>query len=94
MKKCTDCKYCVQEDYGYSNWTVEGTTADCLVSSHPNFPVDRFYKEEPELNFADQCTNFCAGDGPEIDCDREEDFPNGYSDDIEIRELLTKWGGS
>jgi hypothetical protein len=32
--KCTDCKYCVEQDEGYSNWTVEGTEIDCLLGKN------------------------------------------------------------
>ena len=96
-KKCTDCKYCVQEDYGYSNYTVEGTNADCLLGLHTNMPVDRFYGEEPELEYADKCERFFGGDGPEIDVDREllsnweEPLSSAYTEDNEIGILLDAW---
>jgi hypothetical protein len=97
MKKCTDCKYCVQEDYGYSNYTVEGTNADCLLGEHPDMPVDRFYGEEPELQYAEKCDRFIAGEGPGIDVDREaladwnDPLSSAYTDDEEIKELLDRW---
>ena len=89
--KCINCKYCVQKDYGYSNWTVEGTEADCLLNLHPNFPIDRFYGDEPELDFAKKCENFTEGESVEIDCDQEGGEVWEYSDDPEIIELLKKW---
>ncbi len=89
--KCTECKYCVQQDYGYSNYTVEGTDCNCLLGKNPKFPMDRFYNEEPELNFAEMCKDFILGDSVEIDCDREGSFPDDYSDDNEIRFLLIAW---
>ena len=89
--KCTDCKYCVEEDFGYSNYTVEGTIADCLKSLNPDLPEDRWYKEEPALDYAEKCNSFSEGKTVQIDCDREEDFPDGYADDLEIIELLKIW---
>ena len=85
---CTDCKYCIEEDYGYSNWTVEGTEVDCLIKAHPNFPVDRFYGEEPELKFAKKCSRFVKGYPVEVDCDQELGDLWEYSDDPEIITLL------
>ena len=91
IMKCTECKYCVEEEYGYSNWTVEGVEVDCLLGKHPKFPVDRFYGEEEDLLFASKCKKFIRGGSTEIDCDREDDFPEDYSDDEEIRKLLVVW---
>jgi hypothetical protein len=90
MKKCTDCKYCIEEDYGYSNYTVEGTDVDCLIGAHPNFPVDRWYGEEPELEYAENCEKFSEGECVQVDCDRDEGNLWNYSDDPEIIELLKK----
>lgn len=98
--KCTDCKYCLQEDYGYSNYTVEGTTVSCLLGKHPYSSFDRFYGEEPKLDFATDCAWFKLGNGVCIDVDRdltEYDYksgrytkgvPEAYSNDPEIQELL------
>ena len=90
-KKCIDCSYCVRQEYGYSNYTVEGVEVHCLLDANPKFPVDSFYGEEPELKYANQCEKFLPGDCVDIDCDREWHFPNGYSDNPVIRELLIKW---
>ncbi|MCP4392655.1 MAG: hypothetical protein GY804_00010 [Alphaproteobacteria bacterium] len=95
--KCTDCKYCVEEDYGSSNYTVEGTDVDCLLGLNPSLPEDRFWGEEPVLTFAETCEKFEAGVGVDIDCDREDltnsDDPlsSAYAEDPEIKLLLDKW---
>ncbi len=95
--KCTDCKYCVEEEYGYSNYTVEGTEVDCLLGLNPSLPEDRFWGEEPALKFAETCEKFEAGVGVDIDCDREDltnsDDPlsSAYAEDPEIKLLLDKW---
>jgi hypothetical protein len=70
-KNCQDCKFCVLEDYGYSNYTVEGTLVHCGKNIHPDSPFDRFYGKELRLEFANKCHGFEAGNAIEIDVDRE-----------------------
>jgi hypothetical protein len=36
FKTCADCMYCIHQDYGYSNWTVEGTTSECSLNRRPD----------------------------------------------------------
>lgn len=91
MKKCDECKYCIQIEEGYSNYTVEGNTADCLLNKNPDFPVDTFYREEPALEFADKCESFIEGKCVNIDVEREEGYLENYSDDPEIKELLRNY---
>jgi len=93
MNKCTNCDYCVLIDEGYSNYTVEGTTAHCLLDKNPGFPVDIFYEEEDALNFAEGCESFSEGQPVSIDVDRDllEDYDDSleaYSDDPTIKNLL------
>ena len=95
--KCTDCKYSLKVDYGYFNWTVEGTDVYCLLNLNPDLPVDHFYGEEPYFLFAEKCDKFCEGISVEIDCDRvaladyEYLLSSAYTDDPEIKLLLDKW---
>jgi hypothetical protein len=89
--KCTDCKYCVLQEYGWSNWTVEGKEADCLLGKNPDFPADNFYTEATELKYAEKCSCFCKGTPVDIDVEREDGFPEGYSDDPYIIVLLVNW---
>lgn len=35
--KCTECKFCIMHDTGYSNYTVEGTDVDCIINLNPAF---------------------------------------------------------
>jgi len=91
MKNCDECKYCLLQDYGYSNYTVEGTTADCLLKLNPNLPKDHFYGEAEGLDFADTCQKYTAGDNVYIDCDQEDGSLENYSDDEEIKELLRNY---
>lgn len=34
-RACTTCLLCLREDYGYSNYTTEGTTLGCLAGLNP-----------------------------------------------------------
>jgi hypothetical protein len=71
MKICSDCKFCVFLDYGYSNYTVEGTSFNCAEKVHPDGQFDRFYGLDKRLEFAAQCNKFEPGEAIEMDCDRE-----------------------
>jgi hypothetical protein len=50
------CKFAIHEDFGYSNYTVEGTTFHCAK----------------KLNPAKGCIGFEEGEGPKIDVERED----------------------
>jgi hypothetical protein len=90
MMKCTDCKYCVEQDNGYSNYTVEGTEADCLLSKNPDFPSDRWYHEDEALNYASECASFTKGDSVHFDVEGETTVED-YKEDDEIYRLLLLW---
>jgi hypothetical protein len=62
MKSCENCKNCILHDYGYSNYTVEGTNVICSKSVHPNGEFDRFYGTDLRLNWAESCPQFEAGE--------------------------------
>lgn len=103
-RSCEQCYYCLLEDYGWSNWTPEGTEAYCLKGLHPSGHkgFDRGWGEDGRLFFAEQCPGFTAGDSIEVDVDKEEQ-PFGsqepwwhfYIKDDERRELAAalaaKW---
>jgi len=61
-KKCSNCVFAWMRDYGYSDYTVEGTEINCALDLNPGFPTDRFYFESKELLFAEQCPKFEEGD--------------------------------
>ena len=71
FKKCTECKYHILRDEGYSNYTVEGTSFNCALGLNPHAPFDNFYSKAPELNFAESCNSFKSGLGLQIDVDGE-----------------------
>lgn len=91
---CNTCKYCVLEDYGYSNYTVEGTYQDCLLNLNPGFPVDHWYGKTEENKGAVDCRRYVQGEPIELDVDRDYGYPEGYSDDQEIIELLIEYDDS
>lgn len=91
MSKCTDCRYCIEEDWGYSNYTVEGTEVNCLLNKNPDFPTDRFYGENEKLNFAATCDGFVDGESIHIDVEKEEGPLENYSDDEDIKLLLREY---
>jgi hypothetical protein len=92
IKSCASCKFALHDDWGYSNYTVEGTSFHYLKSLHPAGSFDEFYGEDERMKFADQCASYIKGEGVFIDCDREASGENGdlspYSDDPEIKQLL------
>ncbi len=71
-RSCDDCRHCFNVDYGYSNYTTEGTEIYCEIDAHPDAPFDRFYGEDPRLNFASRCKSFSEGEGISMDVDREQ----------------------
>ena len=71
MISCNNCAHALLEDYGYSNYTVEGTYFHCILKKHPEAPFDRFYGEDKRLNFATQCPAFSSGCPEELDVDKE-----------------------
>lgn len=72
-KKCSECDFAILDDYGYSNYTTEGTTVHCSKALHPDGDFDRYYGEDKRDSFAETCSAFSSEVGPvEVDCDRED----------------------
>lgn len=61
-KNCADCKNCVMVDYGFSDWTVEGTDLICAKGAHPKMPFDRWYNENTLVTFAENCSEYVESD--------------------------------
>lgn len=72
-KTCCDCRFAVNIDFGYSNYTVEGTTFHCAKKAHPDGEFDRFYGEEKKLKYAGECGQFEAGECVDMDVDGENE---------------------
>lgn len=69
-RTCLDCKFHVSVDFGYSNYTVEGTTFNCAKQAHPDGDFDQFYGQEKKLKFAQECAQFEEGEGVDMDVDQ------------------------
>lgn len=76
-KVCTACMFCKHEDFGYSNYTVEGTTLGCLWEF---FTEEEKYLDETQVvemrKRAEDCEFYKEGTGIYNDCDGEEKIPN------------------
>ena len=67
---CNTCKYAVYKDYGYSNYTVEGTDFECAMNAHPSGTFDRFYGKAKELEFGLTCKKWQEGEPIQMDVER------------------------
>ena len=94
-KGCETCQYFVREDYGYSNWTTEGTNGDCLLSLNSLLPADldawgdKKSLTERALAFGETCASRVEGEGPWFDCDGGV-TNESYKDRPVIYQLLLK----
>lgn len=88
--KCIDCKFCLLKDYGYSNYTVEGTDADCLLKMNPEFPCDSWYGDAEAHDFANVCPRFKAGAPVEVDVDNDYGHLVNYAYDGEVKEIIER----
>ena len=88
---CETCKFLRRQDYGYSNWTVEGATLDCLKRLHPMEEIDDQFESRAfaeAMAFGATCAGRVEGDGPYFDCDGETTVEE-YKGDAELYALLT-----
>ena len=93
-KHCSNCKWAVSVDYGYSNYTVEGSEVYCIQKEHPEDGYDRWYGHSKEGEYASSCEMHTSGEPIDIDVEREGgDFIN-YVEDIEVKGYLMLLGVS
>ena len=71
-KRCDNCGYCILKDYGYSNYTVEGTTVVCSINAHPSGGFDRWYGRDHRLKHANECDHFVKDDPVHLDVDVDD----------------------
>ena len=97
-RKCTECAWLARQDAGYSNYTVEETELICLLRLNPALPATESYSHETEqsieMQFADKCPRFLAGDGPHFDVDREEGALSNYTKVQQVKVFLKMKHGS
>lgn len=75
-RNCTKCKYGCLFDFGYSNYTVEGTEFFCAKKLHPDGHFDSFYSKDKRLHYAEQCVGFDPGEAihMDVECENLEDL--------------------
>lgn len=87
---CSNCKFCVEADHGYSNYTVEGTNVYCgspLKEIRKKFvSFDRFYGKASEYSQGENCKSF--EEGSPVGVDVENDYIKDFSD--EEREIYDR----
>jgi hypothetical protein len=64
---CDACRFCVEQDEGYSNYTVEGVTIKCAKGLHPDGDFDRWYGEDKRLNAVVDCSGYVEGEPLDLD---------------------------
>ncbi len=70
-KACNNCKFLLSQDYGYSNYTTEGTEHFCMKSD-PKFdklPSEGFVNDFTRENY--HCDKYVEGSGIDMDVDHE-----------------------
>jgi hypothetical protein len=72
-RTCMDCRFACHIDYGYSNYTTEGTTFSCAKKVHPDGEFDEFYATDKRLKYGAECQEFEAGEGVSMDVDHENE---------------------
>lgn len=60
-RRCDQCRHAKLKQYGYSSYTVEGTTFSCVLECHPERSFDRWYGEDQRLKYANNCGSFREG---------------------------------
>jgi len=89
MKNCNECRYAVNQDVGYSNYTVTGVEFICLLNEHPNKEFDTWYGESEELNYAEKCDKYTYSENAPawFDVDGEIDQDEAFGGDCELMKI-------
>jgi hypothetical protein len=75
IKMCTSCIRAVLKNYGWSDYTVEGTSIFCSSGLNPELPRDRGWvvseEDKKVFAFAETCDAFQEGppDSHPVECD-------------------------
>ena len=87
-KSCKDCKFFMMKDYGYSNYTVEGTDGSCLIDKHPTGTFDIGYNNDNvEFKHANKCDFYNPGECWQCDVDGETEAPSEDWIKTELRDM-------
>lgn len=86
-KSCITCKFFCVEDYGYSNYTVEGSTARCLLDKIDESEFDLHIGSTNDIYDATNCHTYNVGEYWHLDCDGEDPRPTTEWIKEELRNL-------
>jgi len=81
-KSCRGCTFCLEKEYGYSNYTVEGTDYVCMLESFNGF------RPKYDGQNAHICSFFKEGESWHIDVDRQNPEPTEEWIQAEYRDLI------
>lgn len=87
-RSCASCKFCVHQDHGYSNYTVEGTDISCLANKFESY--DEGYGDNYANGLATNCELYNEGEHWDIDVDGESTSPEDEWVKSELREVKLK----
>jgi hypothetical protein len=75
---CQNCKFLLNKDIGYSNYTTTGKVVRCLLDLNKNFPYEEEYGDilSGALYYIDGCNGFEEGSPWCCDVDGEEPLPS------------------
>lgn len=85
-RACTTCVFCLREDYGYSNWTTEGSYLHCLRGLNPALDGQEEPWRDPTpelaaaLDVALTCPSYREGVPAQLDVDLESMEKHKYGD--------------
>ena len=60
-KFCSNCAFSCTQDYGYSEYTIEGTDTHCMLNLNPNSPFEAVQLDIRE-EFASECPSYKEGE--------------------------------
>jgi len=60
-KRCDKCRFCTLKDYGYSAYTVLGTTSECELEQRSEYDYSSYWAQAENL-FAVQCERYKKGE--------------------------------
>ncbi len=87
LTTCETCSRFYSQDYGYSNWTVEGTSYGCYANQFEEMQDDDYMKYN-----AEDCIHYEEGEMWVQDCDGESERPSeswlkSLERDVKLKEL-------
>lgn len=94
-RSCNECKFCVFQDHGYSNYTVEGTDISCLAGKFEQYGDG--YGDDYKIGRATDCEYFNEGPVWSLDVDGEVEAPSEdwiksemikFQRDIKLKSIL------